>query len=98
MSRPASSLRQYHSSERLNTIQSVKENLYKIGRLVNEVRSLGIRIDQSEVTAAKSAHESDVARFVGDELHNIGETAENGVDVFNRVRKLSKAMGRLKID
>ncbi len=90
--------RRIHGTIRLNGIQEVKENLYKIGQLVNEVRSLGIRIDQSEVTTATNSHRNDITVLVGDELHDIGQTATNGVEVFNRVRKLSKAMGRIKID
>lgn len=90
--------RRIHETARLNNIQEVKENLYEIGRLVHQVRQLGIRIEQSEVVVAVNSQRDSVAKLVCDEFSDIHFNTANDKEVFNRVRKLSKAMGRLKLD
>ena len=91
-------LRQYHGSQRLDNIQRCKENVYKVRGLAYELQEIGVIVDQQSVTTAISRQKHEILREVDDELREITNSSADQRTLFLKLKKLNKAIGRIKID
>ena len=63
--------RRHHGVDRLDHLEYVKENLYQIGRVVNQVRRLGISVNSDEVRTAEANHKNQIVNLINEEVSSI---------------------------